>query len=498
MKRVESAVNSRRRALIALSSAPLVLSACGGGSDDDEPSGEIRNVTATTKVFDAYHQLAAVIVEYNEDVVAPDKTAYSVVDSITPSLRDDFMRWPVSSEHPVTAVYTNSQPATRADKSSVAGRYVVIELKPTSSSLPANSSGVNMLEHSASMATMRTTASTDLCDYWRTDWSKLVITQRAAVKRASGTVVVPEGTTVPTLKFENIADAEVKRFTQKVFLNAQGHSVHYSLYLPPNYSSSRSYPLFFYVTGNGGRLNYLQTDANGNFYNLGGALTRDRFGIAATQLPEDAIVVVPQLWRNAPASWSNNNATDAIALIENLLGRYSINRARVYAAGSSIGTFILSEVLATRSDLISAYLMFNGRFTGSSSAFATADSAILTNKDIAYINALPRVPKDTAWLAANAAVMSGIVAKRLPVRIYHGVNDQTISSTGGGVTTYEALVALYKAQGLGDTEIANLVKLTLIEDPAFLSMGVSERHASVPVSIKTYPELFTWALAIGK
>jgi hypothetical protein len=57
---------------------------------------------------------------------------------------------------------------------------------------------------------------------------------------------------------------------------------------------------------------------------------------------------------------------------------------------------------------------------------------------------------------------------------------------------------LYEAHGLGNAEISSLVSLTLIEDPAILSMGVSERHASAPVSIKTYPDLFTWALSIGR
>ena len=70
------------------------------------------------------------------------------------------MRWPVSSEAPVAAVYTNDRPGCITDKTSVKGKYVVIELAPAALSLPANAAGVNMLAHSAAMATMRTTAAT--------------------------------------------------------------------------------------------------------------------------------------------------------------------------------------------------------------------------------------------------------------------------------------------------------------------------------------------------
>ena len=132
--------------------------------------------------------------------------------------------------------------------------------------------------------------------------------------------------------------------SKRYLLTPRGQDIHYSLYLPPNYDKAKSYPLFYYITGNGGRLNYLQTDAEGNFVSLGGPLTRDRFGIAATQLPEDAIVVLPQLWRNTPATWNNSTTNDAIALLEYLLGKYSINKKRVYAAGSSFGTMCLSSV----------------------------------------------------------------------------------------------------------------------------------------------------------
>jgi predicted peptidase len=479
----------------------LVIVALIGCSSSDngplEPVGKIQNVSAYSKVFDAYHQLAAVVVEYSEEVVAPDKKGYTVVDYITPSLRDDFMRWPISSEAPVAAVYTNSQPAMRADRISVKGKYVVIELAPTTLSLPANAAGVNMLEHSAAMATMRTTAAIDQCDYLRKDWSKLVITQNVDVKNASG-YIVAEAETIPALTYDKITHLEIDRFSQKVFINPQGQDIHYSLYLPPTYDKAKSYPLFYYITGNGGRLNYLQTDADGNFVSLGGPLTRDRFGIAATQLPEDAIVVLPQLWRNAPATWNNDTTADAISLLEYLLGKYSINKKRVYAAGSSFGTMCLSNVLAKRPDLISAYIQCNGTWTGSPSAFSAENSKILTGKDIAYLNALPRVTKDAAWMDKARTVMAGVVTNRVPIWVSQGVNDQTIAVTSGGVSTYEGLRALYKEQGMADADIDKLVKIHLYEDPTYLAMGVSERHANVPVAIKTNPDLFTWALAIGK
>jgi predicted peptidase len=480
---------------LALIAASLGFSSEAEAREGDRPTGIVQ-VSAISKVFDAYHQLTAVVVEYSENVIAPDPSGYKVIDYITPNLRDDFMRWPTSSEAPVTAVYTNNRPQMRPDRTSVNGRYVIIELEPTNHSLPANDEGVNMLNHSAAMATMRTTDPVDQCDYLRTDWSDLVVTQTVDVKNAKGEVVAPS-TDLQELTNDKVKHPELNRFEQQVYVNSQGIDVHYSIYLPRTYNEGRKFPLFYYITGNGGRLNHLQRDDDGNLVNLGGPLTRDRLALTATELSENAIVVVPQLWRNAPAEWENDTTQDAIDLLENVLDQYSVDRDRVYAAGSSFGTFALSDVLAQRADLISAYVQFNGRWTDAPSAFPPEYQGRLTDKDIAYVDALPRVSTtDPAYLAQAEAVMGDVVARRIPVLVSHGVNDQTISSPSG-ISTYEALRALYKAEGMSDAEIDKLVMIDLYEDPAYLAMGVSERHANVPVAIKNNPQLFTWLLGIG-
>lgn len=469
-----------------------------------KPVGVV-DISAYSKVGDVYHQLAAVVVEYSENVLAPDETGYTVFDYITPNLRDAWMRWPMGSEAPVTAVYTNNRPQMRADKTSVKGRYVVIELEPTTYCLPENAEGVNMLNHSAAMATIRTTDPNDQCDYRRRDWSDLVIIQNFGVENSRGRIVA-QPQILPSLTYDKITHLEIDRFQHAVFVNSQGVDVNYFIYLPRKYNicgkwhrcgkfhkGNSKYPLFYYITGNGGRLNYLQTDAEGNLVNLGGPLTRDPFGIRATELPEDAIVVLPQLWRNAPASWNNVPVQDAIELLEYLLDEYSVDRQRVYAAGSSFGTSTLSSVMASRADLISGYVQFNGGWTGQPSAFYPEDSGALIGKDIAYIDGLPRVPKDAAWLDQARAAMGDAVARRIPVWISHAVNDTGTRA----VSTYEALRALYQEEGMADADIDKLVKLVLFEDPEILSMGISERHNNVPVGIKRTPELFDWLLNIG-
>jgi predicted peptidase len=346
------------------------------------------------------------------------------------------------------------------------------------------------------MATMRTTAPADVCDYWRTDWSALVITQAVDVRNAKGRVVA-ERQTLPALTSDKVTHLELDRFRHEVFVNAQGIPVHYFIYLPKKYNKRHAFPMFYYITGNGGRLNFLQRDAEGNFVTLGGPLTRDRLALEATELNEDAIVVVPQLWRNAPKEWMNDTTQDAIDLLDHVLREYSVDRQRVYALGSSFGTFALSDVLAKRPDLISAYIQFNGMWTGAPNAFPPEHRGRLTDKDIAYVDALPRVSTtDPAWLSQARRVMGDVVSRRIPVWVSHGVNDQTIA-VASGVSTYEALRALYRADGMIDDDIDKLVKITLYEDPVYLSMGVSERHANVPVAIKTNPRLFRWLLRIG-
>ena len=456
----------------------------------------ITEVSAYSKVFDAYHQLSAIVIEHSENVVAPDADGYSVVDFITPKLREDFQRWPVSSEAPVAAVYTNNRPTMRADQSSRNGRYVIIELEPTTRSLPANAAGVNMLNHSAALATIRTTNPIEVGDYWRTDWSDLVITQHVDVRNARGQVVAAADE-VPSLTSDKVTALEIDCFKPAVFVNSQGTGLNYSIYIPQSYNKGHKFPLFYYVTGNGGRLNYQQRDAEGNFTNLGGALTRDPMPIALTEAPEDAIVVVPQLWRNAPAAWNNDPYQDAAELLEFIRNKYSIDKKRSYAIGSSFGTFALSDVLAKRPDLISAYVQFNGLWTGAPSAFSPANSGRLTGKDIAYLDALPRVEKTAAWMNQARSVMAGVVEHRIPVRVSSGVNDQSIASPVS-ISTYEGLTALYREAGLPQAEIDKLVTNFLYEDPVYLAMGVSERHANVPVALKYNPELIDWLLSIGK
>ena len=114
-------------------------------------------------------------------------------------------------------------------------------------------------------------------------------------------------------------------------LHAPEGDIHYHIYIPDSYDGSEAYALFLTLPGYEGLY----------FQGVGENLYSERFAFEALNYNDRMIVAAPQL-----SDWGDTSAEQAIALTEYLLGRYNIDRERVYAEGYSGGGDLLNAELS--------------------------------------------------------------------------------------------------------------------------------------------------------
>ena len=143
------------------------------------------------------------------------------------------------------------------------------------------------------------------------------------------------------------------------------------------------------------------------------------------------IVLAPQL-----DDWGRTSAEQAIELVEHFLNAYSIDPARVFIEGLSGGGETLSYVLEIRPDLFAAALAVSSQWNGD---------------------------------------LTPMAAACVPVRLFTGRDDSYYGSESY-VETANELRELYRAQGLLDTDVDELVVLDVREADYFEERGYSEQH----------------------
>ena len=82
-------------------------------------------VSAIAEVY-TYHQIKAFVLEYPTEIAEPEEGTYTIVDFAPAHMKEDYDQRPYA-EAVITAVYTNDAPEMREDKTSVPGKYVIIE-----------------------------------------------------------------------------------------------------------------------------------------------------------------------------------------------------------------------------------------------------------------------------------------------------------------------------------------------------------------------------------
>ena len=350
----------RTALLLACLAAALCLLLCSCGSStqattaalttSSAPStqrtvGGVKSLSAYARVYNSNAMIDTLVVEYGTAVVLPSKpdqgysTLYEVKDSTS-----------TYGQRQVVAVYTNSAPEKRADRTSVEGPYVIIELNavgPDASSLekwsPSTDAGTAVTEKNG-------------VSQVRTDYSGLSVIQCFDAKDAKGTVERAKGT-LPQLQNEDVHWPQLREFAIDQVYSSSAGNLHYSYYVPHDYDPSQSYPLMVVVPGENAYL--VSTDRGTDPKSAGVNLVADTQVIAWTTAPEDVIVLAVQ-----PAATDAAAAAQTWELIDWFRGQYSIDPARIYASGYAGGAQIMSQVVDAHADVFAAYVNNSGVWSG--------------------------------------------------------------------------------------------------------------------------------------
>ncbi|MEY8410417.1 prolyl oligopeptidase family serine peptidase [Lachnospiraceae bacterium 62-26] len=156
--------------------------------------------------------------------------------------------------------------------------------------------------------------------------------------------------TVPSADNEQDSLPINKGIIAEQLLDGKDGVIHYSYYLPENYSADRLYPMMVVMPGYD--MMWFGEESSGTNLNWHGFLSW-------RELEEDMIVVSAQL-----TDWGEKSARQAIELTEFFLDNFPVDCDRVYAAGYSAGGETMSQAVSMRPDLYAAYLHGASRWDG--------------------------------------------------------------------------------------------------------------------------------------
>lgn len=468
-----------------------------------EASAEVVGVTANGTMETPYHQLTRLFVEYSEEIVAPDMDTYQVIDFATAELKEDYECRPFDVGV-ITDVYTNTEAAVREDKTSVPGKFVVIEMAGTDGSYVDETEQLWKPKNITGIATWREVGKSS--QYVRTDWSMFIVAQTKDVVNAEGTVVASK-CILPSLPNEPVYTPEIaEAFTQQFLPAANGtHNINYNIRLPKNYDETKEYPVMFVQSGGGGGLNYEQQGPNGELLCQACDLTLDAVAIEFVRAREDLIVVAFQRWKNPPAEWEVDDVSDYIQLNEYIRANYAVDQDRVYALGSSAGTMNTSQAISRRPDLWNGYVQCNGSYmyldeNGETQRFTLFKDELMisytgyTADQIWEISNDPTNRLDQAVIDETGKTFDGVVEYRVPIYFFDGTNTQSGSSLNTSAA-YLYLKERYEALGLSTEEIDELIKVAIVDDADFHKVGVCEYHASSKVAVTDGFDVIDWILS---
>lgn len=194
-----------------------------------------------------------------------------------------------------------------------------------------------------------------------------------------------------------------------------GRTLHFSLHVPDSYDGSVPYALYVACPG-----------WEGLYFQGVGANLQEGYPFVANDYIADMIVASPQL-----DDWGEQSASDVVELTEWLLGAYSIDADHVYLSGCSGGGETISIVLGTRPELYRRALHTISRWDG--------DIETLT-------------------------------AAEVPAYMAIGENDDYYGS-GPAREAYEEIRAAYRARGLSEERISELVVLDVKPTSYFTERG---------------------------
>lgn len=480
-----------KKFLMMLAVLTLCIVMCSSAAMAEMPNG-ILSVNAITKNFEVYHHIAALVVEYADEIVAPELDSFTFVDT-APATYSAGEERRESDQAVVTAVYTNDAPEMRGDKTSVAGKYLLVELQGDFPVVWSDEAGRYVVENVACMATWRHQG--EARQRIRKDYSELTITQNVDILNKDGKVVAA-ACTLPTLKQEDMVNLIIDDFEVTSIKSPRGYNYHYALYLPENYDPTQKYPLVVSVAGNGSRLDYSAQDENGNLLCIGAHISADQVATYFAENYDDVIVLAPQPWAETPEEWGVDIVQDTIYLIDYIKSNYAVDLDRVYGIGSSFGGMHLSQVLTTRPDILTAYVAANTRYTNLPNMLdadtpegvfkgASPEEAIATTNEHLLV-------KDQ-WIEDARKVLKPLADTGVKVYVIHAANDETICSSYA-INCYTALQEVYEDAGYTAEEIDAMLEMNILSDETLLSKGICKFHSVSKYAVLD-ADVMAWMMA---
>lgn len=326
----------RRRTRIAsvTAAASLVLAGAWAATPASADSDGIESVTAITQVSTYGQRVTAVALEFSGPVdpasITPE--GFRVEDSSYNFRFDTIDKLTNLVPREITRAYTNSEAGLRADGTSMAGDFVILELSDDSPGgwTVRTSTNTRFVKINPSQATQVF----QLADVTGTDGSTL-------------------STARPTFAWKLTKPAvnlEVDQFVRGVFTTAAGQNIPYDYRLPDGYDPAQTYPTVVILPGQG----------------MGYDGENDRVEIAAdipatawfqkewTGTDEKVIVLAIQSPR------TGDQAGGAIQLIEAFSAAQPVDRDRVYLSTVSYGSVLAWSMAAARPDLFAGVLLTGG------------------------------------------------------------------------------------------------------------------------------------------
>lgn len=344
------------RKILSLSLIAVVLTGCGADSsvtESTEASGTktsgtettsegIVSVNVITNVYGDGQKVAAVVVEYGENMDASslDTSDYQIISENVTEVE----------EYTITDIYTNSEIAMT--DSQTEGNYVVIEV---STDYTLSGYGTSEDSFGGGIGTSKDGESTSNVKGGRSFGNvssesnnlQIKLIQTGDVSSKEGNIYAAGDTEYKNDISTNV-NLLVDNFEQLVFTSADGTELMYNLYLPDDYDESVSYPIVLFMP-----------DATGTSSDPYRTLTQGLRAVIwaseESQEENSAIVLAPQY------ESTNESADITMELLEAIVAEYSVNSSRVYLTGQSAGTIRSIEMMIENPDYFAGAMLVAGQ-----------------------------------------------------------------------------------------------------------------------------------------
>ncbi len=412
----------------------------GEETTDGTSSTGIQNIQAQALVYSSLSpMLDSFVITYGDEIVLLEKEVQKLYTFADGGESRAVVDVSISRTDPIGGRGQADSGEDTAD-AEAAGRYVVVRLAPQENPDPESGDAWR-----ADSAAGRTVLWSGSHSERRLDYSELTLTQNFDAVNPEGRMIQPAGE-LPAIGWEDISWPQLRGFVVDSVLEGENGEIHYSYRLPENYDSAGSYPMVVTLPGYNGLL------LSDNISDRGVNIYADYTVVPWAQASDELIILSPQL-----TGWGEESARQTIELTEYFLENYAVDRSRVYGAGYSAGGETMSRVMGMRADLFAAYLHGSSQWDGN---FDTA--------------------------AENGTAVYILMAQSDD---YYG-RDRAVAA-------YEGLRDSYEAQGMGETEIDNLLRLDLRPDEYFNAYGLYSYHAAGMAALND-PQIIRWILSQRK